>query len=138
MKVMRDGRPVTVEVSADGAGLVSHTGTALVRRSLTRWGSRRRCRYGWLRSSSGVAVMIRAGVTFTVDSSSQTVCSIAGSVVSLNADGTCTIDANQAGNTDYQPAPQIQQSFAVRSAHPRRSRAPRRRRSRRAAPARSR
>ena len=27
---MRDGRPVTVEVSADGAGLVSHAGTALV------------------------------------------------------------------------------------------------------------
>ena len=30
MKVMRDGRLVTVEVSADGAGLVSHAGTALV------------------------------------------------------------------------------------------------------------
>jgi len=28
--VMRDGRPVTVEVSADGAGLVSHAGTALL------------------------------------------------------------------------------------------------------------
>ena len=27
---MRDGRPVTVEVTSDGAGLVSHTGTALV------------------------------------------------------------------------------------------------------------
>jgi hypothetical protein len=30
VKVMRDGRPVTVEVTADGAGLVSHAGTALV------------------------------------------------------------------------------------------------------------
>jgi hypothetical protein len=30
LKVMRDGRAVTVEVSADGAGLVSHAGTALV------------------------------------------------------------------------------------------------------------
>ena len=30
MKVMRNGRPVTVEVSADGAGLVSHAGGALV------------------------------------------------------------------------------------------------------------
>ena len=30
MRVMRDGRPVTVEVSADGAGLVSHAGTAVV------------------------------------------------------------------------------------------------------------
>ena len=30
MKVMRDGRPVTVGVTADGPGLVSHAGTALV------------------------------------------------------------------------------------------------------------
>src|SRR5512132_3265600 len=29
---MRDGRPVTVEVTADGAGLVSHAGSALVAR----------------------------------------------------------------------------------------------------------
>jgi hypothetical protein len=30
LRVMRDGRPVTVEVTADGAGLVSHAGSALV------------------------------------------------------------------------------------------------------------
>ena len=30
MRVMRDGRPVTVEVAAEGAGLVSHAGTALL------------------------------------------------------------------------------------------------------------
>ena len=30
MRVMRDGRPVTVEVTSDGAGLVSHAGSALV------------------------------------------------------------------------------------------------------------
>jgi hypothetical protein len=30
MKVMRDGRSVTVEVTSDGAGLVSHAGSALV------------------------------------------------------------------------------------------------------------
>ena len=30
MKVMRDGRPVKVEVTADGSGLVSHAGTALL------------------------------------------------------------------------------------------------------------
>ena len=30
MKVMRDGRPVTVDVTADGAGLVSHAGAALL------------------------------------------------------------------------------------------------------------
>ena len=30
MKVMRDGRPVTVDVTAGGAGLVSHAGSALI------------------------------------------------------------------------------------------------------------
>jgi len=30
LKVMRDGRPVTVEVMSDGAGLVSHAGSALL------------------------------------------------------------------------------------------------------------
>ena len=30
MRVMRDGRPVTVEVTSDGASLVSHAGTALI------------------------------------------------------------------------------------------------------------
>ena len=30
MRVMRDGRPVTVDVTSDGAGLVSHAGTALL------------------------------------------------------------------------------------------------------------
>jgi Transposase DDE domain group 1 len=30
VKVMRDGRPVTVEVTSDGAGLVSHAGSALL------------------------------------------------------------------------------------------------------------
>jgi Transposase DDE domain group 1 len=30
LRVMRDGRPVTVEVTSDGAGLVSHAGTALL------------------------------------------------------------------------------------------------------------
>src|SRR4051794_34027270 len=35
---MRDGRPVTVEVSADGAGLVSHAGSALLARAADELG----------------------------------------------------------------------------------------------------
>jgi hypothetical protein len=38
LKVMRDGRPVTVEVTADGAGLVSHAGSALLARVADRLG----------------------------------------------------------------------------------------------------
>src|ERR671924_1032037 len=35
---MRDGRPVTVEVTADGAGLVSHAGSALLARVADKLG----------------------------------------------------------------------------------------------------
>ena len=38
MKVMRDGRPVTVEVSADGAGLVSRAGSALLAQAADKLG----------------------------------------------------------------------------------------------------
>ena len=57
-------------------------------------------------------------VTFIVDSLSHSVCTMAGDVVSFTGPGTCTIDANQDGNADYQAAPQAQQSFAVTSAGP--------------------
>jgi Transposase DDE domain group 1 len=38
LKVMRDGRSVTVEVTADGAGLVSHAGSALLARAADKLG----------------------------------------------------------------------------------------------------
>jgi hypothetical protein len=52
-------------------------------------------------------------VTFTSDAPSAAVCSISGSTVNLIGEGTCTIDANQAGNGTYSPALQLQQSFGV-------------------------
>ena len=38
LKVMRDGRPVTVDVTADGAGLVSHAGSVLLAQVADRTG----------------------------------------------------------------------------------------------------
>ena len=58
-------------------------------------------------ASSGLAV------TFTATPASAGVCTVSGSAVSLVGAGTCTINANQAGNASYQPAPQMQQSFAI-------------------------
>jgi hypothetical protein len=53
-------------------------------------------------------------VTFTIDAASTTgACSISGQTVSLTGVGTCVIDANQAGNTNYTAAPELQQSFIV-------------------------
>ena len=52
-------------------------------------------------------------VIFSVDGSASAVCSVSGSVVTFIGAGTCTIDANQAGNASYSAAPQVQQSFSV-------------------------
>lgn len=53
-------------------------------------------------------------VTIAIDPASLGVCSIDGSgVVSFQGAGTCTINANQAGDVDYKPAPQVQQSLGV-------------------------
>ncbi len=49
----------------------------------------------------------------TVDGGSSSVCSISGGVVSFAAAGTCTLNANQVGNTNYNAATQVQQSVTV-------------------------
>ena len=61
-------------------------------------------------ASSGLAV------TFAVGAGSAGICSLSGSSVTFVSAGTCTINANQAGNGSYQAAPQVQQSFAISAA----------------------
>jgi len=58
-------------------------------------------------ATSGLAV------AFTIDASAAAVCSIAGATVSFTGVGTCVINANQAGDANYNAAPQVQQTFAV-------------------------
>jgi hypothetical protein len=55
-------------------------------------------------------------VALTIDAASANVCVIANDIVSFIGPGSCTIDANQAGNVDYASAPQTQQTFAVATA----------------------
>ena len=57
-------------------------------------------------------------VTFTIDSTATSICSISSGVVSFTGVGTCVINANQATNTNYLAAPQVQQSFSVGKATP--------------------
>jgi hypothetical protein len=45
------------------------------------------------------------------------VCTISGATVTFNQAGTCLIDANEAGNAQYQPAPQNQQTATVTATH---------------------
>ena len=58
-------------------------------------------------ASSGLAV------AFSANASSAGICTVSGSTVLLVGAGTCTLNANQAGNGSYQAAAQVQQSFVV-------------------------
>ncbi|HEV3212229.1 MAG TPA: hypothetical protein VGZ03_02420 [Acidimicrobiales bacterium] len=52
-------------------------------------------------------------VALSIDRSARRTCTISGRTVTFTSPGTCTIDANQAGNQSYQPAPQVQQLVSV-------------------------
>lgn len=61
-------------------------------------------------------------VTFTIDpATTNNACTLSGTVpdkVSYNHVGNCVLDANQAGNTDFAPAPQVSGTTAVGPATP--------------------
>lgn len=60
-----------------------------------------------------------SGLTPTFSSQTTGVCTISsGGALTFLTAGTCTIDADQAGNGTYLPAPQIQQSFTVAAVVP--------------------
>ena len=52
-------------------------------------------------------------VTITVASGSSSICSISSGVVSFQTVGTCTLNANQLGNANWNAATQVQQSVVV-------------------------
>jgi len=54
-----------------------------------------------------------SALTVAYTSATTSVCTVAGNAVSFVGLGTCTIDANQAGNTNYNAATQVAQSFTV-------------------------
>jgi RHS repeat-associated protein len=60
-----------------------------------------------------VSATASSGLAVVLTSTTTPVCTVAGSTVTLVTTGTCTIAANQAGNTNYNAATQITQSFAV-------------------------
>ncbi|MBI5282132.1 MAG: pentapeptide repeat-containing protein [Candidatus Solibacter usitatus] len=57
-------------------------------------------------ASSGLAV------TFSAAGS----CSVSGNTVSISAAGSCTLTANQAGDSNYNPAPAVGQTFSISAA----------------------
>ena len=52
-------------------------------------------------------------ITITFSSTTTAVCTVSGTTVSIVAAGTCTIAADQPGNTNYNAATQVTQSFTI-------------------------
>ena len=63
-----------------------------------------------------VGATASSGLAVTFTSATPAVCSVTGTTVHLVAAGGCTIRANQAGDANWNPAPQIAQGFAVSTA----------------------
>jgi hypothetical protein len=57
------------------------------------------------------------GLTVCFVSLTTPVCTVSGTTVTIVAAGTCTIQASQAGNSTYAPAPNVNQSFTVSKAN---------------------
>ena len=59
-----------------------------------------------------------SGLTVAFASSTTSVCTVSGTTVTIVAAGTCTITASQTGNTSFQAATPVTQSFTVSAAAP--------------------
>ncbi len=59
------------------------------------------------------AVAASASSSLAVNFSASGACSVAGSSVHLTGAGSCTITASQAGNANYNPAPDVSQAFSI-------------------------
>ena len=75
--------------------------------------------------SSGLTIPLSASggasgnpVTFTIDGSSTATGTISGSTLTVTSAGNLVIDANQAGNTNYSAAPQVQRTVVVNAPAP--------------------
>ncbi len=63
-----------------------------------------------------VAATASSGLTVSFSSLTGSVCSVAGTTVTMLSGGTCTIRASQPGDTNYNAAPDVDQSFTVNQA----------------------
>ncbi len=72
-----------------------------------------------LQSGVGISPIASSGLPVTVSSTTPSICTVnvsATNAISIHvvAPGTCSVDANQAGNAAYNPAPTVTRTFSIR------------------------
>ncbi len=109
----------TCTIAADQAGNASYTAAAQATQNITVGAGTQTIVFGAaptvIVGGSG-SVSANGGAsnnTILFTSSTPGICSISGNVVTGVTVGTCTIAANQSGDTNYQAAAQVTQSFSI-------------------------
>ena len=64
-------------------------------------------------SPIAVTATASSGLSVSLNSKTTGVCTIAGETVTFHAAGTCTLEATQSGNSNWNVAPPVEQSFTV-------------------------
>jgi len=106
-------------IDANQGGNANWSAAAQVQRSFTVGEGNQTITFGSLPgrtlddSPFGIAATATSGLSVAFSSETSSVCTVVGVTVTLHALGSCIIDANQAGNANWDAAPQVQHSFVV-------------------------
>ncbi|MGA8270741.1 MAG: hypothetical protein WB919_04220 [Candidatus Sulfotelmatobacter sp.] len=113
----------TCTIDANQAGNSTYAAAAMVPQSFTVNGQAQTITFANPGTQTvGTPITLYAtstsGLTVTFSSTTPAVCTVSGTTATFLLAGTCTIDANQAGNSVYAPAPVVAQSFIVSNTIP--------------------
>jgi hypothetical protein len=114
--------PGTCTLNANQAGNSNYNPATQVQQSFTVNKASQTITFGALAGKTygdppfTVSATASSGLTVVFTSATTGVCTVSTTTVTIVTGGTCTINANQPGNANYNPAPQVQQSFAVAKA----------------------
>ncbi len=105
-------------IEASQAGNVSYTAAPPVMQSFTVNGEAQTIAFGAIAAqTAGASIALTAtatsGLAVSFASPPSVVCAVSGTTATLNAAGTCTIEASQAGNATYAAAQTVTQNFTV-------------------------
>jgi hypothetical protein len=108
----------TVVVTAAQAGNANYSAAASVSQTITVSAANQTITFGTMAAQTvGATVSLTAsassGLPVSFASLTSSVCTVSGTAATMIGAGTCSIQASQAGNTDYQAAAPVTESFTV-------------------------
>ena len=109
----------TCTINADQAGNANWNAAPQVQQSFTVTKGNQTITFGTVSAKTfdlsplGISATASSGLTVAFTSATTSICTVSGTTVTFVTVGTCTINANQAGDANWNAAPQVQQSFTI-------------------------